>query len=122
MPLRKVRGFHGNHEGYLTTYDHVNSYGSQSVRAMQCYYNNLPAQQIVIGCRVRTGVSRLSMLAEWNPACSSRDESNAWSTRVGAGLRSVCLHLFVSTWLPNSLRTGGDFCHQGQGTEIAPKV
>jgi hypothetical protein len=42
-------------------YDHVNSDGSQSVRAMQSYYNNLPAQQIVIGCRVRTCVSRLTM-------------------------------------------------------------
>jgi hypothetical protein len=43
----------------LTTYDHVNSDSNQSVRAMQSYLNNLPAQQIVIGCRVGTGVSRL---------------------------------------------------------------
>jgi hypothetical protein len=43
MPLSRARGFHGNHEGSLTTYDHVNSDGSQSVRAMQSYSNNLPA-------------------------------------------------------------------------------
>jgi hypothetical protein len=36
MPLSRARGFHGNHEGSLTTYDHVNSDGSQSVRATNC--------------------------------------------------------------------------------------
>jgi hypothetical protein len=35
MPLSKARGFHGNHEGAITTYDHVNSDGSQSVRGIQ---------------------------------------------------------------------------------------
>jgi hypothetical protein len=42
----------------LTTYDHVNSDGSQSVRAIQSYSNNLLAQQIVFGRRVGTGVRK----------------------------------------------------------------
>jgi hypothetical protein len=67
MPISRARGYHGNHEDMCRTYDHVNSNGSRSVRAMQSYYYyyNLPSQQIVIGCRVRTGISRLTLQAKW---------------------------------------------------------
>jgi hypothetical protein len=35
MPLSRARDFHGNYEGSITTYDHVNSDGSQSVHGIQ---------------------------------------------------------------------------------------
>jgi hypothetical protein len=55
---KKVNAFASS----CVTYDHVSSDGSgQSVHAMQSYYNNWPAQQIVIGCRVRTGVMSINL-------------------------------------------------------------
>jgi hypothetical protein len=53
MPLSRARGFHGNHEGSLTTYDHVNSDAAanqcvrcNAIRIMQSQNRRKPTDDV----------------------------------------------------------------------------
>jgi hypothetical protein len=82
MPLSRARGFHGKHEGSITTYDHVNSDSSQSVRGQAWpRATNLVRVQSQNRRNPTDDVGRMSIMVYWGILMQYKQ----WQTDVDRG-------------------------------------